>query len=391
MKILFITDNFLPHVGGSRVIYYNICRNLPKDSVVMLTKKVPGYREFDKRQEFKIIRANFWTLPWKWLKIYELPLYLFMFLYGLTLALKEKIDIIHCGEALPSGLVGFILGRILNRPYIVYAHAEDITIVSGLRTEGRVLKYVLKKSSRIISSSSFVRDFITGLGIDGRKISVVLPAIDDAFLTDEAGDINRLKAALGISGRKIVLSVCRLIERKGIDRVILALPDVLKSVPDLLYLIIGDGPQRHKLESLVKEKSLEAYVRFLGEFKHNELHPYYRACDLFVMPNRKLDNNDVEGFGVVFIEAGAFAKPVIGGDTGGSGDSIKPGVTGLRVNSEEPRELSREMVGLLTDAAYAKRLGEAGRERVINGFRWPQRAKQVYDISQDVINQYRQR
>lgn len=378
-------------MGGSRIIYYNICRNLPKDSVIMLTKKIPGSAEFDRQQEFKIVRASFWRLPWKWLKIYELPLYLFMFSYGLAFALKEKADIIHCGEALPSGLVGLILSRILGKPYLVYAHAEDVTIVSALRTEGRVLKYVLKKSSGIITSSSFVRDFISALGVDPKKISVVLPGIDEAFLVDGVEDIDRLKAALGVSGRRIVLSVCRLIERKGIDRVISALPEVVKASPDLLYIVIGDGPEKLKLQALVKEKSLEAHVRFLGELQHSELPPYYRVCDLFVMPSLKLKNDDVEGFGVVFIEAGAFAKPVIGGISGGTGDSIQDGVTGLRVNSENPEELSSAMMRLLTDTAFAGRLGEAGRQRVINEFRWPDRAKQIYGISEEIVAKFREK
>jgi len=385
MKILLITDNFLPHIGGSRIYYYNLCKTLPRGSIAVLTKKIPGYKEFDKCQNFKIYRINFWLLPWKWSRIYELPVYFSLFIYGIFVVLKEKVDIIHCGESLPTGLVGFFLSKLLGKPYIVYTWAEQVTIISRLRTEAKFLRFVLKNADKVIATASFVERSVKQLGVDPKKIVKILQAVDSEFLEDKQVDVKGLKQAFGIEGKKVLLTATRLIKRKGVDKVIEALAEVIKKVPNIIYLIAGEGPEENTLKKIVESKNLDMYMRFFGKVSHIEMPLYYNICDLFILPNLQLSDGDTDGLATVFIEANAFGKPVIGGKAGGTEDAIIDGMTGLIVDGNNVNEIAKGIINLLTNEDYAKRLGEAGKQRVRNEFRLEDRANEIYAISKGML------
>ncbi len=391
MKILFITDNFLPHIGGSRIVYYNLVTHMPKGSVVVLTKKVRGWKEFDQMQDFKIKRICLQALPWKWIKVDEFPIYASLFINGLCMALKERIDIIHCGELLPTGLVGLALSRLLGKPYIVYSHAEDVMITARFGSEARAMRLVLKKAGRVITTCSYVKEMIGGFGVDAHKVITVFPGVDDIFLRDGLGDersVTESKKKMGLEEKRVLFTLARLIKRKGIDMVIEALPRVIEKVPNLVYLIAGEGPEAEHLKEHADRKGLQKYVRFLGTIRFEELPLYYTACDAFIQPSRELSDGDTEGFGIVFAEANAFGKPVIGGTSGGTADSIVDGVTGLRVDGGNVEKIAHAILAVLTDDGYARRLGEAGRERVRREFRWKEKADRVWEISREAVDRF---
>jgi phosphatidylinositol alpha-1,6-mannosyltransferase len=386
MKILLITDNFLPHFGGSRVYYYNLCKSLPKGSITVLTRQIPGAKEFDQKQDFHIYRIKFWTLVWKWTKVYELPMYFCLLASGLYVALKEKIDIIHCGEALPSGFIGFLVSKILGKPYLIYTWAEEIAITPKFRTEAKLMCCALRNADRIIATCAFVAELTHKCGVATWRIAKVTPGINVEFLNYNSASIDGFKRVLGLEGKKIILTTARLVKRKGHEKVIEALPQVLKSIPNTVYLIVGSGPEEERLRALVKEKGIDSYIHFYPEADHTRLLLYYLACDLFVMPNRQLEDGDTEGFGIVFVEANAFGKPVIGGRYGGTADSIIDGVTGIRVDSENSTEIGKAIITLLADEGYARTLGEAGKKRAKEEFRWQDKATKIYAISQEILD-----
>src|SRR5262249_30414488 len=148
-------------------------------------------------------------------------------------------------------------------------------------------------------------------------------------------------------GKQILLTVARLDARKGHETVLNALPEVLKRHPDTVYIIVGDGPERSKLEELTKSLNLTAHVKFAGRVSEADLLAYYHACNLFVQPNRRMPDGDDEGFGLVFIEAGACCKPVIGGRSGGVPEAIQEGVTGLLVDGNSVKQTQDAIVRLL--------------------------------------------
>jgi phosphatidylinositol alpha-1,6-mannosyltransferase len=169
--------------------------------------------------------------------------------------------------------------------------------------------------------------------------------------------------------------------------VIRALPRLRESIPEVNYLIVGDGPYRPQLESLAEAMGVQDHVIFAGQVPTEELPDVYALSDVFVMPSReRLEVDDVEGFGIVFLEASACAKPVIGGRSGGIPEAIVDGVTGLLVDAHDPEDIGNALARLLTDRDLAIRLGQQGRLRVVHDFDWARVADQVEGILNSVLS-----
>jgi phosphatidylinositol alpha-1,6-mannosyltransferase len=393
MKILLITDNFLPHLGGSRIFFYNLCKCLPKKEISVLTRCAKKAENFDRNQPFKIYRVYLFKLSRKifW-TFYELPIYFNLFFSALFIIKKEKIKIVWAGETLPCGLVALLLKKILGLPYIIFTFAEDITILSKLNRERKIGWYVLRNADLVIATCSFVENLLKEkVKVDSKKIVKILPGIDEEIINFKLDEekIIHYKKELGLDNKKVLFTCARLIERKGIDNVIKTLPLIKEKIPNVIYLIAGEGEYKNKLEDLVKKEGLEIYVKFLGNLDHYKELPYfYYLCDIFIMPSRQLENYDIEGFGLVFLEAGAFEKPVIGPNIGGPTDAIVDKVTGLQVNPYDINEIAKAIITLLSDKEYAEKLGKKARQRVIDEFRWQDRADKIYRITQKIVNGY---
>src|SRR5712692_517426 len=175
-------------------------------------------------------------------------------------------------------------------------------------------------------------------------------------------DASRIRARHKLVGRRVILTGGRLVERKGHDRVIQALSRVVLDVPDAVHLVVGRGPEEDRLRALARANRVEDRVVFCGFVPETELMAYYQAADVFAMPNREVEG-DTEGFGIVFVEAGACGKPVIGGRSGGAVEVIRDGVTGFLVNPLGVEEITRTLTALLQDRDLARRMGQAGRAR----------------------------
>jgi len=182
-------------------------------------------------------------------------------------------------------------------------------------------------------------------------------------------DASRLKKHLGATDRPVVLSICRLVERKGVDTLVRAITLVVHVFPDVLCLIGGDGPDRPRLEKLVSDLDLVKHVRFCGRIPYAELRSYYNVCDVFAMPARE-QVPDVEGFGIVFLEASACGKPVIGTRSGGISDAIIDDLTGLLIDPDDPEACSEVLIRILGDERLARRLGRGGVDHVTQIANW---------------------
>jgi phosphatidylinositol alpha-1,6-mannosyltransferase len=170
--------------------------------------------------------------------------------------------------------------------------------------------------------------------------------------------------------------------------VIRALPQVLQSIPDTVYLIVGGGPDRERLESLAVATGVRDRVVFAGYAPDSDLPHIYALSDLFIMPSRiNLEACDVEGFGLVFLEAGACGKPVIGGRSGGISDAIVEEKTGFLVDPHDPDDIAQVLVRLLSDKELSGRIGEQGRLRVIHGFSWKEISNQVHGAIEAIVQE----
>jgi phosphatidylinositol alpha-1,6-mannosyltransferase len=186
-----------------------------------------------------------------------------------------------------------------------------------------------------------------------------------------------LTEAHGVAGRPLVVCVSRLVARKGQDVLIRAMPEIRRRAPDAALLIVGDGPDRERLERLASDAP-HGSVAFAGQVSESDLPRYYRAGDVFAMPCRnRFGGLEVEGWGNVFIEAAACGRPVVVGDSGGARESLVPGETGLLVDGSDVAQVSEAVGSLLADPARAQSMGRAGRERVERAFAWSRPAEQL--------------
>jgi len=375
MKTLFITEWFMPDVGGSITIYDNVYRKYDPKDIFVLTRVTKGCKDYDKKSEIPTYRIPHITSVL--LKPESLLLYIGFFIYALFLIVVKRIKIIHCDQVLRAGLVAFLANKLLRIPYVVYAHGEEIT----LRTlyNRNAMKRIYNAASLVIANSSNTRNLLSNLGVKRSKIEVIYPGVDIVKFNPGL-DHFALKKRYSIESNPVLLTVGRLEKRKGHDMVIKSLPTVLKKIPNLVYLIAGKGKEGGCLKSLVQELHLEKNVIFAGEIDYDELPLYYCSCDVFIMANRELKDGNIEGFGIVFIEAAACAKPVIAGDSGGAREAVTDGVTGFVVDPNDTKSISGKIIALLENPAMSKQMGSKGCKRVQSEFGWDEYRRKVKSL-----------
>lgn len=218
-------------------------------------------------------------------------------------------------------------------------------------------------------ASHYMADLLRQHGVEDERIKVIINGTNPKKFYPT--DSQKSRQAIGFEGGKMLLSVSRLVSKKGIDTTIKAFAKVLEKHPDSQYVIVGDGEQGEELTQLVSNLNIEDSVQFVGPIPHHDpklLH-YYNACDVFVQPS-KTEKFNVEGFGIVFLEANACGKPVIGSTSGGIPSAIVDGETGILVEERNPEELAEAISKLFGNTDLAKNIGKKGRERVENTANW---------------------
>jgi len=197
------------------------------------------------------------------------------------------------------------------------------------------------------------------------------PAVDAARFRPDPEAGAAIRERYGLTGRPVVVCVSRLVRRKGQDTLLAAWPRVLKQVPDASLLLVGDGPRSAALRELSERMRLTPSVRFTGPVPAAELPAHYAAGDVFAMPCRtRRGGLDVEGLGIVYLEASATGLPVVGGDSGGAPDAILDGETGYVVPGRDTGAVAERLVALLSDPAGAKAMGDKGRAWVERDWTW---------------------
>ena len=256
-------------------------------------------------------------------------------------------------------------------PYSLHVHGLDIVSpFYGRLPEWR--KRDFRNAKAIYANSSATAGVVREKIGDGVNMAVVHPGVDpkqNSAVTTTM--VDRLKLQLGLRSGPILLTVARLVRRKGVDLVLRCIPKLLPKYPNLKYVIAGDGPENASLQHLAHTLSITEHVHFLGQIEESTKWVLYEICDLFVMPNRLLDGTDWEGFGIVFMEAALSAKPAIGGRNGGVPEAIEDGVTGILVDSEHPTSLSDALHLLLDNAELRRSMGLRARDREARKFAWP--------------------
>ena len=383
MKLFWITDDFLPHLGGSRLLYYQTMKCFSPSELLVLTKRRPGWREFDEGEPIPIRRGSFKKFR-SFGRLMDVPVYVEMLTLGAYWLVRSRADVIVCGELLPAGLAGRVLSLLSGKPYIVYVHGEEVGFYEKLRGEKRLAFSVLRGAHAVIACARAVHDRVLDHGVQRERLHLLTPGVAEDFLRARPRP-EMIIDRYGMKGKRILLTVGRLIERKGHESVIRAMPELIERFNDLAYLIAGTGPEEKVLRSLACREGVADAVIFTGRLSREELVDCYAACDVFVMPHRELADGDTEGAGIVFLEAAAMGKPVVSGSGGGSADSVIDGETGFRVDTGNPGELAEKLGCLLDDEELAKRMGEAGRRMVMKDRRWEDRAEALRGICTQLL------
>ncbi|MDI3422781.1 glycosyltransferase family 4 protein [Streptomyces luteolus] len=367
-KTLLVTNDFPPRPGGIQAFLHNMALRLDPDRLVVYASTWKRGREgteataaFDAEQPFTVVRdRTTMLLPTPRVTRRAVGL------------LKEHgCTSVWFGAAAPLGLMAPALRRAGAERLVATTHGHEagwaqLPVARGLL--GRIGEstdtitylgeYTRSRIARALSPAAAAR------------MAQLPPGVDEkTFHPGSGGD--EIRARLGLSERPVVVCVSRLVPRKGQDTLIRALPAILAKVPDAVLLIVGGGPYENELRKLAAETGVADSVRFTGAVPWEELPAHYGAGDVFAMPCRtRRGGLDVEGLGIVYLEASATGLPVVAGDSGGAPDAVLDGETGWVVRGGSPSEAAERITVLLQDPELRAQMGKRGRDWVEERWRW---------------------
>jgi len=365
VKHLLVTNDFPPKVGGIQSLLWEWWRRLPPESFAVLTSPHAGSKAFDAAQPFHIERTREPVLlphPWMVQRINKM-------------AREVGANLIVLDPALPLGLVG----PSLKQPYDVVLHGAEVTVPGRLPLSKQTLGYVLRRARHIVAAGGYpAAEAVQAAGRE-LPITVVPPGVDtDRFQPLTAAERSQARADFGVDeDAELVVSVSRLVPRKGFDTAIRAVALLHGSRPKLQLVIAGGGRDEDRLRGLAT--TLQAPVRFLGRVSNDDLPRLYGCADAYAMLCRnRWGGLEQEGFGIVFLEAAACAVPQIAGDSGGAAEAVEDGVTGLVVRQpDDPRQVAAALERLLDDPVQAHAMGAAGRARAVHEFSYDVLARRL--------------
>jgi phosphatidylinositol alpha-1,6-mannosyltransferase len=365
-KTLLVTNDFPPTVGGIQRTLESLALEFPPDRVVVFCPAADGADAYDRTAGFEVLRQPerfLWPTP-------EVG-------RRLEAAVRATgAEVVLFGACFPLAMLGPRLARA-GIPYLAAAHGFEywLSIVPGAHG---AMRYATSKASRVpVMCSAFIARRVRTAVPRRVPVSVLYPGADvGRFRPDlETAD---LRAALGLEGRPVVVCVSRLVDRKGQDVLIRGMHRIRRRVPDATLVIVGGGPAEGRLRTLA-EGAPPGSVVFVGKVPEEDLPRYYAMGDVFAMPCRsRLAGLEVEGWGNVFIEAAACARPVVVGDSGGARESLVDGETGSLVDGADVEAVADAVAALLADPERARAMGEAGRTRVLRDHTWDAIAQRLF-------------
>ncbi|MEV7779122.1 glycosyltransferase family 4 protein [Kitasatospora sp. NPDC088351] len=363
-RTLIVTNDFPPRPGGIQAFVHNMAVRQPAGSIVVYASTWRDGTEvarFDAEQPFPVIRDRTKVMvptPRVTRRAAEI--------------LKaEKCDSVWFGAAAPLGLMAPALRRAGAGRLLGMTHGHEAAWAQ-LPVARQLLRRIGAGTDTLTYLGEYTRSRIAdAVGPEAAARMVQLPpGVDERTFHPDSGGAE-LRRRLGLANRPVVVCVSRLVPRKGQDTLIEAMPQILADVPDTVLLIVGGGPYQADLEKLADARGVRAAVRFTGAVPWSELPAHYGAGDVFAMPCRtRRGGLDVEGLGIVYLEASATGLPVVAGDSGGAPDAVLEGETGYVVPGGSAQAAAERIVRLLNDEELRRRLGEAGRRWVDRSWRW---------------------
>jgi phosphatidylinositol alpha-1,6-mannosyltransferase len=366
-RVLVVTNDFPPRVGGVQQYVWNLVRGLPSDRVAVLAPNWEGWKEHDAGQPFTVER---WPSTFLW------PTAELFARVG-SVARSHRAEVVLFGHGFPLPLLGPGLAE-RGIPYVVLTHGAEVWLarVPGVSS---AMRRAFAGASEVTAISQYTADALLPLMPPDVPLTLIFPAVDEErFSPRQAG--TRVRERHGLEDRKVILCASRLVPRKGQDVLIAGMGMVQDVVPEATLLLVGGGPYRARLEELSLAAPRGSVV-FGGQVSDAELPEFYAACDVFAMPCRsRWGGLEVEGFGIVFLEAAATGKAVVAGRSGGVAEALVDEETGLLVEGREPKAVALAIASLLRAPEVAKKMGRAGRLRVEQSFTWAKQTARLAEI-----------
>ncbi|WP_426506607.1 glycosyltransferase family 4 protein [Dactylosporangium sp. McL0621] len=364
---LLITNDFPPRPGGIQQFVHNLAVRQPRDEVVVYASTYAGAEKFDAEQPFEVVRESTGML---------LPTPR-VARRAAEIARARGCDRVWFGAAAPLGLLADGLRRragIERAVAITHGHEAGWAALPGART---LLRRIARGTDVVTYLGEYFRVRLARAIGELTQLQQLAPGVDvDAYSPEVDGA--EIRQRYGLAGRPVIVCVSRLVPRKGQDVLIRALPHIRRAVPDAALLVVSGGPYRATLERLAREQGVGEHVVFTGAVAWAELPAHYAAGDVFAMPCRTRRRGlDVEGLGIVYLEASATGLPVLAGDSGGAPNAVREGETGFVVPGRDVDAVADRLVTLLRDRALAARMGAAGRAWVESEWRWETQAARL--------------
>jgi phosphatidylinositol alpha-1,6-mannosyltransferase len=374
MRILCVTNDFPPRAGGIQAFVHGVLVRQPAGSVVVYAPAWKGAAAFDAEQAFPVIRHR------TSLMLPEPS----VLRRAREIAVAEGCDRVVFGAAAPLGLLAPRLAQVGVHTSVGMTHGHEAAWAQSPGTR-QMLRRIGDGLDTVTYLGSYTRRRIAGAlrPQAAARMRQLVPGVDaDTFHPDRRAEGGQVRQRLGLADRRVVVCVSRLMPRKGQDTLIRALPQLQAAVgDDVALLVVGGGPYRSTLAGLVGELGLERDVVITGGVPWEELPAHYAAGDVFAMPCRTRQRGwDVEGLGIVYLEASATGLPVVAGDSGGAPDAVLDGTTGFVVGGREPEALVRRLAELLEDRGLAARMGRAGRGWVERSWGWQHSADRLHQL-----------
>ncbi len=388
MRVVFLALDFKPRPGGVAEMTHRLAVELEHagDDVTVLALSNPDAGSFDAGAPYRILRGVGGLED------------------GTRLArvrsIREVLDataaeVLVANHVEPAGHHALLAALRSRVPLVVMAHGTEVNRRRGhgagstaplAELRGRLWKgLALRGATRVTCSSAYTADLVRGWGVGPGRIRVVHPGADPVREDEATRRRVRWRARLGVGpDDPLVLFLGRLVRRKGADVLLEAFAEVRARVKGARLLVAGEGPLRAELEDRARAAYTEGAVHFLGAVPEEEKDGLLCAADVLTMPNRELDDGDVEGFGIVLLEAAARGVPSVAGRSGGVPEAVEHGRTGLLVDGSSPSRVSEALVSLLSDPERTRRLGRAARARVLAGGTWASAGRSFRRVCLDV-------
>ena len=364
-KILLVTNDFGPRTGGIETFVIGLLERVSGHHVIVFTSSQGETSAYDQdwldKFGVQVLRDKSKILLPSWRVTQNVK----------KIVTESDIDVVIFGAAAPLAFMSKSLRKIGVKKIIALTHGHEVWWAKVFPFN-LAIKRIGASVDHLTYLGEFTRKAISKtLSEKSRnKLVRIAPGIDTAHFIPRADGFEK-RVELGLQDKKIIISVGRLVHRKGQDKLIEAMPTILSKIPNAHLLIVGEGPYKNHLDKLAKKFSLEESVTFVGRILYDKLPTYLSAADLFAMPSRsRFFGLEVEGLGIVYLEASACGIPVVAGNSGGAPDAVIEGVTGFCVDGTDVDQVASAVIEVCSNAERASHMGAAGRNWIVDQWRW---------------------